>query len=413
MLASTLLARNSAVSGFKMASNVEAPFLRFGSGELLRHVLSMYRGAWGLRPLAAASRHCRNAVRAHVRRGIWMCGGTSLRRVCVATGCTESLPVPWTRKLSDHSMTVAEGRLVVTGGCLDGYVTDSGTSYLKATSDVWRFDVVDHTWAPWFCLMGWRNHHCSASIGHDVYVVSGSISLVGYKPPLEVISPIIASKLCHLTCMNSDVEHYDGISDRIGVACATMGRYLYVAGGARPDYWEPEHQACCDTNRLSRLDTSTGEWVELAPMHNVRRNFCLVAYCGYLYAVGGQENVHDTEYFNYLSSDDEIPPVEDYDCEFEFDEMDVLEVERYSPERDEWENLGRLLPKNRYLDKAAVADGRLWFIWRNFKDDDPFLMRYDAASNTFVRGVAISEDPAGQIGNMDYCDVAVAAVVVV
>ena len=101
-----------------------------------------------------------------------------------------------------------------------------------------------------------------------------------------------------------------------GVACATMGRYLYVAGGARPDYWEPEHQACCDTNRLSRLDTSTGEWVELAPMHNVRRNFCLVAYGGYLYAVGGQENVHDTEYFNYLSSDDEIPPVEDYECEF-------------------------------------------------------------------------------------------------
>ena len=139
-----------------MASNVEAPFLRFGSGELLRHVLSMYRGAWGLRPLAAASRHCRNAVRAHVRRGIWMCGGTSLRRVCVATGCTESLPVPWTRNLSDHSMTVAEGRLVVTGGLEGGYVDPSlghpGGAYSQATPGVWRFDLVDHTWASWWGL---------------------------------------------------------------------------------------------------------------------------------------------------------------------------------------------------------------------------------------------------------------------
>jgi len=415
----------------KMAGNVEAPFLRLGNGELLRHVLSMYRGRCGLRPLAAASRNCRNAVRAHVRRGIWMCGGTSLQRVCVVNGCRESLPVPWTRQLEHHSMTVAEGCLVVMGGCLDGFVDTErfghfGGAYSKATAAVWRFDLVDHTWAMGRGLFDWRQKHCSASFGGDVYVVSGSYQIT--TRPFEIINPlqhlskssfIFERKIRALREANPVVEYHHCILNRVSAACAALGRYVYVAGGARPQYWESENKACCDMNRLSRLDTETGEWTDLAPMRNVRRGFKLLAHDGYLYAVGGQENVHDFEKFNeninYYSSDDEIE-------EYEFDEMEVLEVERYSPERDEWEDLGRLLPGWRLGDGnrseysysdfssgiAAVADGRLWIMCETRIEF--VLMRYDAASNTFVRGAVISEDPAGQIGELEYLTVAVASV---
>lgn len=374
-------------------ATVEAPFLRLGSGELLRQVLSMYRGQWGLRPLAAASRHCRNAVRAHVRRGIWTCGGTYFKRICVATDCTKSLPVPWTRKLERHTTTLVDGCLVVVAG-FEAY-----EDYTAAVAKVWRFDLVDYKWAPWWALGSWRHHHCSASVGGDVYVVSGTSGIEDdLWAPIEIISPTEEHRMRALTTMNPQVAWHGDLSKRSLPACSALGRFIYVAGGLLRDTWD--RYSACDVNRVSRLDTETGEWVNVAPMRNVRRDFSLLAHGGYLYAIGGKQNARG---MHYVTTDDDSDA-----SSGEFEE--VLEFERYNPERDEWEDLGRILPDHdrySYSDVAAVADGRLWIIcWRRIPQPGSpyagrsFLARYDAASNTFLEGAEILGDSGGQTGEL-------------
>lgn len=69
---------------------------------------------------------------------------------------------------------------------------------------------------------------------------------------------------------------------RANASATILNGYIYIAGGVMEigDEYIP-------TDAVELYDPKTDEWTKVAPMNQPRSNFALIAWNGFLYALGG------------------------------------------------------------------------------------------------------------------------------
>lgn len=138
--------------------------------------------------------------------------------------------------------------------------------------------------------------------------------------------------------LNPDVMFYFPESDEWRFLCkikhlrhhhaiATIGGFLYIAGGEATNSQQPP------VSSVHRYDPRTGKWLQVASMRKPRESFQLVALNGMLYAVGGRISQEES----------------------------LAEVECYNPASDAWEDVAPLSSARRSVAVAAY-NGRIYAV---------------------------------------------------
>ncbi|XP_006006918.1 kelch-like protein 36 [Latimeria chalumnae] len=280
--------------------------------------------------------------------------------------------------------------------------------YLELSDDMCFLDSKKGVWVSESQLPARRSHHCVAVLGGFIFIAGGSFSrdnggdaasnlLYRYDPRcsqwlkaasmnqrrVDFYLGSVANMLIAIGGRNengalSSVEMYSPLKDSwsyvTGLTRFTYGHagtiykeFAYISGGH-------DYQIGPYRKNLLCYDYRTDVWEEKRPMITARGWHCMCTLEDSIYAIGG--------------SDDHIETMERFD---------ILHVECYSPNCNQWTRIAPLLQANSESG-VAVLDGKIHILggysWENTVFSKAVQI-YDQEKNRWFKGADLPKAIAG------------------
>lgn len=152
-------------------------------------------------------------------------------------------------------------------------------------------------------------------------------------------------------------EHYEG-------GAAVIDGVLYVAGGEQTVSPRPGVISFRPGDTLEAYDTVANTWTILAPMLTKRSCHGVAAVNGILYVVGGQQYINNAW-------------------------TDMVSVEAFDPDTGGWTTRSSMPADMAGCVGVGIVDGILYAVKKGYVDEQPFMVAYDPAADTWTTKAAV------------------------
>ncbi|KAM3918504.1 kelch-like protein 36 [Leptodactylus fuscus] len=299
------------------------------------------------------------------------------------------------------TLRIGTERLLFVGG-------EVSEQCLELSDDVYNLDSQKEQWVSETQLPARRSHHCVTALGNFLYVAGGSFSrdnggdaasnlLYRYDPRwsqwIQVASMnqhrvdfFLAAVSDKLVAVGGRNEN--GALSSVEVYCPQLDTWTYVselprftyghAGSVHKDYvyisGGHDYQIGPYRKNLLCYDPRADAWEERRPMTIARGWHSMCTLDDSIYAIGG--------------SDDNLESMERFD---------ILAVECYSPQCDQWTQVAALLQPNSESG-VAVLDNKIYILGGYSWENTTFsrtVQIYDKERKKWVKGTDLPKTVAG------------------